>query len=210
MAAFKVDLFTNPHKDLRKLMFDTSIMVANADVCDKSQLLELEKTVKEMVCELRKHARSENTYAHPIIGKKVPDMRDHFAAEHLEHEAELANLEIVLESLSSSLENEEKRRAIGLEFYRALNRFIAGDLFHQDAEETNMRSLWELCTDEELFAIMIAFMANEEPENFSAIFQLAHANIGQAGIDEMLRIINVTFDKSISAIVLAAVSNVIV
>jgi hypothetical protein len=57
------------------------------------------------------------------------------------------------------------RQTLALEFYLALNRFIAFYLPHiNDEEESAQSVLWRLCTDDELLAAQDAIVASQTPE----------------------------------------------
>src|SRR5262249_22451048 len=54
----------------------------------------------------------------------------------------------------------DKRRMLGLELYRALQRFTAACLVHFDEEETQILArIWALCDDAEIADTRAAFMA---------------------------------------------------
>jgi hypothetical protein len=58
-----------------------------------------------------------------------------------------------------------KRAEFGLEFYRALNRFIAFYLPHIDYEEGHMQpTLWAFCSNDELLGILKSTLSSQSPE----------------------------------------------
>lgn len=199
MFKFRVDFYTHPHKDFRKMLFQTAILAGEIDYCDDSQLQKLQAAMNETLLELRSHARHENTYAHPIVASKIPSMRRQLEIEHAEHNEDIDNLELQFATLFQSDLLAEKKQKMGLEFYRSFNRFIAEYLLHLNEEEYSMQNLWELCTAPELFSVMIAYKANEEPEEFAQIFSLAKANLDAKEMEYVFNVIQKLHGESIFA-----------
>ncbi|HXW53899.1 MAG TPA: hemerythrin domain-containing protein [Myxococcota bacterium] len=199
MAKFIVDIYTRPHKDLRKDLFELSMSVAQTDANDDKQIAQVMAQSQVVFDHLDSHARAENTYAHPIIGHKLPHQKVLMDAEHHEHEQDLLNLRLAKETLQLPNTSEMERQNLLLEYYRVLNRFIAHYLMHLDKEEYSMQNLWQLLTRAELFAIMIAFKSNEDVEFLPQFIELARTNLSDKEFIASFAVIRERLGKTIFA-----------
>jgi hypothetical protein len=191
MRESRVDLYSEPHKGLRNQMFEVSILCAGTNFIDAASVKLLADRTNAMIAKLKKHSWHEDTYAHPILGAKIPSSRAKLEREHDEHNKELENLGALNAMLTTPM-SDDKLQRVGLEFYRALNRFIAHYLHHLDEEEYGMQNLWELCEPAELFAIMFAFAAHEEPDFLPILLNQAEQQLSQK---EMMRIHQIIFER---------------
>lgn len=193
MNGFRVDIYTAFHKELRTKLFEFSIAFAQSDFQEKKIL---GNHLSALIHELRGHTRKENTYAHPVLAPKLPKEKLELEAAHEEHEADL----VALETLWLTFCNENRAsvgKTIGLEFYRAFNRFIADYLMHLNDEEYLMQNAWELCRPAELFAIMVAYKGMEEPDVLPEIMKLVDANLSRDEKTDMYEVIKLRHGENV-------------
>lgn len=200
MNGFRVDIYTAFHKELRQALFEFSMALAQADFKEK---VKLGDQLSTLIHELREHTRKENTYAHPVLAPKLPKEKAQLEAAHEEHEEDLVALERLWLTLCDEKLANDKAPTIGLEFYRAFNRFISAYLMHLDDEEYLMQNAWELCRPSELFAIMVAFKGMEEPEVLPQIMKLVDANLSQDEKTDMYETIKLSHGENVLNVVLS-------
>jgi len=153
----RIDYYTQPHKEQRNALFALSSLIGKADFTDHSALEAIHHNVISVTKELREHALSEETFVHPLLEKKLPNMKKILHQEHDELETCLDHLEAMSSYLKTLSCNHTKIQAQGLEFYRLINRFIADYLNHINQEEYTMQNLWEIAQHEELLAMITAY-----------------------------------------------------
>ncbi len=176
MSNFRVDVYTNPHKEQRELMFNLSLQVAQ-----EAEINKIVTLARVLFDKLHQHAWSEDTYLHPMVKPKVHHLLDHVEKDHQSLDAELAQLEASVTGLAMYNLTKEKGVLLLNKFYVDLNHFIGNYLLHLAAEESLLPTYWEHCEPYELFAIMVAFKANDDREEFPKImgFAMQHLNEGQ-------------------------------
>jgi hypothetical protein len=206
MANFRIDIYSNPHKELRQGMFELSTLCARVD---GNELKTVATKAHALFYKLAEHARAENTYAHPIISYKLPGEREQLEHEHEEHNIELAHLQTKLQSLTAQNVDGIERNNLLTEFYRALNRFIAHYLLHLDEEEYFMQTLWQICQPAELFAIMIAFKSIEEPKALPMVMALANQHLDATEKVTMFKTIHQRLGEEVFTKVFAAAKGMI-
>ena len=188
MSEFKVDIYSTPHKDFRKMIFESIVLAGSVDLLNTEQARNFEESARNMLSTLREHAHNENTYAHPIIFSRLPLLKEKTEKEHTEHGEELDHIEAELEKVLASKDPNQS-----LEFYRSLNRFAAAYLMHLDEEEASLKEIWKVCRSHELFAIMVAFKGLEEPSSFPFFFGFAQQNLSAEELEQMFNVIEVHF-----------------
>lgn len=160
----RTDFYTQPHKWQRQVLFELSKKVGVADFTDTAVRSAIQHDLTLMTTALRQHAWNEETFVHPLLSRKIPHAKHNFEQEHVEVKQHLAGLETSYDYLEQLSPHYEKLQQHGLEFYRALNRFIARYLTHINEEEYVMQNLWEVCSEPELKGIMIAFQTYDGQE----------------------------------------------
>ena len=120
--------------------------------------------VDALVDELNSHAQHEDRFIHPLLRTKVPALAASLDAAHIE-------LEDRLEHLRKTARNQGMGSGDPDALYRTLASFTASYLEHLAVEEDRaLPSLWEHCSDQELFAIMTSFKASRSPsENLTSL-----------------------------------------
>lgn len=161
----RTDFYTFVHKRQRKILFDLSNEVCDADFTDVAVVSAIHLNLTQITNELRQHALNEETFVHPLLARKIPHAERLFEQEHKELKLHLSDLETNFSQLQDLTPHHKKSLEQGLEFYRNLNRFIADYLMHINEEEYLMQNLWEVAVEPELQSVMIAFQTNDSKEN---------------------------------------------
>ena len=95
-----------------------------------------------------------------MLAKRVPEGSRELDEEHRDHFQKLNDLANHLTEIRNKPGDFEKTQELGLEFYRALNRFVSAYLAHLDKEEEKIQPiLRRLCTDQELVTAVNGFMS---------------------------------------------------
>jgi hypothetical protein len=168
----RTDFYTAPHKGQRRRLFDFADRVGTADFADPDTVDALGAELEDLTSALRAHADLETRFIHPLLQTHVPARAAFLEEEHADLELNVAELIAHFQDITANPCSSEQCRAFGLEFYRALQRFIARYLDHIDEEERTMFELWNHCGDEELETVIGAMRAAVPPEREWA--ELAH------------------------------------
>ena len=152
----RLDLYRNVHKGQRARIFALAGDIGQADPDDCAHLLSLAGALRDALAALREHAGHEETFIHPVLRDRAPAVAEALEREHHWIEDALADVEGRVQRLETA-----HRPADMDELYRAWCRMVSAYLTHLDNEERlAMPALWERCTDEEIIAIMRAFVAS--------------------------------------------------
>lgn len=154
----RIDLYRNVHKGQRAHLFSLAVELGRADQEDAETMDVLARRLRATLAELRRHADNEERFIHPLLRARAPKVAAMLEREHEELEPALAEVEAMLEGFDSAPGN---RFAAGTELYRAWCRMLSSYLAHIDAEERlGMPALWNACTDDEIRAVIRAFVAS--------------------------------------------------
>lgn len=173
-----VALYTPVHKGLRARLFRVSTKAGTLDYADQAARDAFYNECKALGTQMRLHHDWEERAIHPLLADEVPG-----CAEHLEEEHRVAQHRF--DSLITHLDKTrkqpgaEKQWALGLEFYLALNRFIAFFLQHLNEEEERVQpALWDLSTTEELIDVAkTAISVTSEHAKANLVMIVAAVNI---------------------------------
>jgi hypothetical protein len=158
------DLFTAIHKGLRHAIFEVDLSAGATDYTDATAVAELQQRWQRLHGALTGHSGHEDEYVFALLSERVPGATDRLAEEHVRIHAEAAQITAQFERIAAE-SRPDKRRMLGLELYRALQRFTAACLVHFDEEETELLArIWALCDDTEIADTRAAFMATIGPE----------------------------------------------
>jgi hypothetical protein len=161
MQCRRLNMYTEIHKGVRRALFEVVMDAGALDLAEPEGLEELQRVWEELTGLLREHVENERRYVHPLYQERMPGVARALTAEHEEQEANLAELQAHLARLKD-LEEPVRRVAMGLEFYRRLNLFVADYLPHLQREEAvYMRNLWDLFSDQELREVLARILNNE-------------------------------------------------
>lgn len=188
MAEFRVDVYSNPHKELRAALFSLAQRAASA--VTKNDVTQVVEEARAVLTKLSEHARAEDTYLHPIIRPKIAQ---HLAALHETHE----ELEEYLQHVSKTMELLAQASGDDLvarlrDFNHEYNKLVGHHLIHMAYEESSLPLYWQHCETHELFAVMLAFKSNEEPEAFPFVMGLARQHLSE---DKLLQSFGVIHER---------------
>jgi hypothetical protein len=127
---------------------------------------------------MRLHHDWEERAIHPLLADEVPGCAEHLEEEHRVAQHRFDSLITHLDKTRKQSEA-EKQQALGLEFYLALNRFIAFFLQHLNEEEERVQpALWNLSTTKELRDVaQTAFNVTPEQVKANLVMVIAAVNI---------------------------------
>jgi DNA-directed RNA polymerase specialized sigma24 family protein len=159
----RLDLYATIHKALRHFMSDTLSQVGRLDVFDAHDMAATLGQLDALLAMCEGHLRHENEFIHPAIEAHLPRGSADVAAEHDEHVQAIAALRDEAEALRQA--GTDQRAPLALHLYRQLALFVAGNLQHMHAEETEHNAiLWAHHSDAELAALHARLMASMSPE----------------------------------------------
>jgi hypothetical protein len=154
----RVDLYRNVHKGQRAHLFSLAIELGRADHEDAVDVGALATRLRAALAELHRHAENEERFIHPLLRARAPQVAAMLEREHQDLEPVLAEVEERLNGIQRAPGNPFET---GVELYRAWCRMVSAYLAHIDAEERiGMRALWDTCRDDEIFAVIRAFVAS--------------------------------------------------
>lgn len=150
----KIKIFSTPHKALRKLMAEFSLLAGKTDYANESELQALKQLGNEMFDLLKEHAHIEESLVLTALEAKAPGSSDENIEEHEQLEKVQAELEEWLNSFDGSQSEEE-----GFQFYLAFSSYHGQYLEHIIHEETNTQELlWKYLSDEELMGLQMQIL----------------------------------------------------
>lgn len=161
------DLFTMIHKALRHALLGLNIQAGKTDYGDLAAVAEFRTAWNQVRKSLGEHSKHEDDYIWPLLNRRAPGEADPLYEEHVEIHAFEAQLDDHFQRLLAE-PDVEKRRIMGQEFYRAMQRFTARCLTHFDNEERLvLPRLWALCDDGELDAAFASIISSIDPEEMA-------------------------------------------
>jgi len=166
------DLFTMIHKGLRHAIFEVNVRAGATDYADATAVAELQESWRRLHSALSGHSHHEDDYIFTLLSDRVPGGTDQLTEEHVVIHAQAAQITEQFARIAAEPRG-DKRRMLGLELYRALQRFTAAALVHFDEEESELLArIWALCDDAEIADTRAAFMATIGPEEMQ--FDVEH------------------------------------
>ncbi len=149
----ELPIYTPAHMGLRFRLYTLAITAGKLDDTNQTALEAFYQELATTQALIRFHDQWEEEGIHPLLAGKVPGGAERLEEEHRALEHMLDNLVASVNGIRSTAADFEKRPALGLECYLALNRFIEFLVGHlNDEEEQIQPTLWRLCTNEELIA----------------------------------------------------------
>ncbi len=167
-AAARYDPYLVIHKGLRALMTDTLQRVGRMDPDDDEDTAQALAQLREFVTLAKTHLHHEDLHVHPAMEARAPGSTRSVEADHLSHREAMAGILDGCDAVERS--TGDARAAAALALYRRLALFVADDLVHMHAEETeNNAVLWATYSDDELHAMVERLVASIPPAT-NAIF----------------------------------------
>jgi hypothetical protein len=168
-----VDLYSPAHKGQRARIFHFAEKAGTMDYSDKTALLTVCEDLKTIRDEFRLHASLEEKFIHPLLSNRVPGGAKKLEQAHRDMHEQLDDVVLHAENLEVKDANFEKQGELGLEFYRAWNRFIAFYLTHINEEEEQIQpTLRSLCTDQELMMTFSTIIASMSPVELMGVLRM--------------------------------------
>lgn len=191
----QTDLYTSIHKAHRYALYTMAIQAGKTDYSEESSVDKLNELLIAFREQLRIHIEAEETFIHPLLSKRVPGGARELEEDHRVHLQRFEDLVKHLEELRALPVDFERLGEVGLEYYRALNRFISGYLVHINKEEEEIQpALWRLATEDELTGVLGGYLSGMrditpeeaghllkmmvpayDPEELSIVFERAEA-----------------------------------
>ena len=198
-------LYTPVHKGLRSRLYRISTRAGKISYMDEAVIGSFSAEFAPLAASIRLHHDLEEKFIHPLVADRVPGGTIKLAEEHRIVEQMLTDLLSHLQGIRNKPAKFEKHRELGLEFYLAYNRFIAFFLNHINwEEEQTQRSLWNLCTGDELMSTFGRILSAQSPEQtmdnltmilpsvtldeLTGIFMGAKASVPAEGFQKMLKL----------------------
>ena len=154
----RIDLYRNVHKGQRAHLFSLAVELGRADHEDTAKVNALAGRLRSALAELRRHAENEERFIHPLLRARAPKIAARLEQEHEDIEPALAEVEVRLAGLQNAPGSPIET---GAELYRVWCRMVSDYLAHIDAEERiGMPALWDTCSDDEILAVIRAFVAS--------------------------------------------------
>lgn len=143
-------------------LFGLATALGRADFEDRVAIAELGKRLRGAIDELRQHAQHEDTFIHPLLAVRAPEVAAALEREHQWVEGALVEIEEGLRRCERS----DDCLAAGADLYRAWCRMASTYLAHLENEESlGMRALWQTCSDDEIFAVIKSFLGSRSTDD---------------------------------------------
>ena len=158
----RLDIYRDIHKALRMSMGHTLQQVGSVDWQDDACVAKACEQVQRLADFCERHLAHENTHIHAVMEARAPGSSDKIAAEHIEHELEIAALRNLANQLTAAQTAQRESAVHAL--YQTLALFIAHNMVHMHVEETqNNAVLWSSYTDAEILGIEQRLVAHIAP-----------------------------------------------
>lgn len=160
----RVSLVEFPHKGIRNLLSQLSLLAGSTDFTNKEEVALLKTRTAETMKMLEEHAQIENDLIIPLLDGKAPagaihDREDHDVIHH-KQEALLRQLDDLLSPGIAPAE----AVAAGKTFYQDLSLLHAAHLNHMIEEERGSQVLiWQHYSDDELRQVQGKIMQRLDP-----------------------------------------------
>lgn len=157
-----IKTFSAPHKALRKTMAEFLILAGKTNFRNAEAIEKLKKAGNEMFFLLTSHAETEEKIVLSLLESKLPGASEHDKLDHLKIEKLQHELEIHLNLLSTSVNDDEAH-----EFYLKFASFFSLYLEHIDEEETvTQKLIWENLSVDEQLGIHTTIVGKMNPETY--------------------------------------------
>ena len=150
--AVRHNVYAIPHKALR-LWFSSALSAAGrVDPHDDVEIAALTEQIRGLLQFCRMHLEKEDEFVHPAMEARRRGSSHETQDDHHEHIAAQERLECGVQALAMT--NGAQREIAVTQLYRQLALFVADNLVHMHAEETdNNEVLWAAYGDDELQAL---------------------------------------------------------
>ncbi|HEV7331031.1 MAG TPA: hemerythrin domain-containing protein [Flavisolibacter sp.] len=164
MQSLRFNPFSQVHKGLRALLYDTAILIQHTNFSVEEEIIEAVERVKLVNTLFDHHAHVEDSQIFPMIKTYAPEIVDDFEAQHqIDHELS-KGLEKCIH-LFTETNTPSQNLWAGNELLQHFNAFLAFNVEHMKKEETIVNAcLWRYFTDEELLNKVREISASIPPD----------------------------------------------
>lgn len=164
--AERYDPYLQIHKALRALHAQMLLRLGQMDPDDEQDTQAVTAELRQLVAIGAGHLHAENAFFHPAMESRAPGSAHRTAGEHLSHGEAFARLLAGCDEVERT--RGAARAAAALALYRRFALFMAEDLVHMHAEETeNNAVLWATHSDGEIQNIVERIIASVPAEKHS-------------------------------------------
>lgn len=159
----RMDLYTGIHKAMRMLVADMLVALGRMDTSDAEDVAATLARLRQVIDLSRQHLHKEDQHVHPAMESRARGSTARMREDHTDHEEAFERLESLILRVERS--QGAARDEAALELYRGFALYMAEDLVHMHAEETeNNAVLWAHFDDAELARIHQAILASIPPQ----------------------------------------------
>lgn len=188
LAQTRMKTFDIPHKGLRNMLAQVTMLAGTTDFTNKAQVAHLHQLGRDLFQLLTEHARDENEIVLAALDQRQPGAGMHNEAEHEIIEEQQAKLEEMLETLVAKAKKGDEVHHLAERFYFEMNRFQSGYLLHMlEEEEETQRLLWKYFSDAELLEMRKQIIARMSPASQLQWYRFAAPYMSHAGRFQWLK-----------------------
>ncbi len=182
LAQTRLKTFDIPHKGLRNLLAQVTMLAGTTDFSNKAQVTHLHHLGRDLFQLLTEHARDENEIVLAALNQRQPGAGMHNEAEHEEIEKQQAQLEQMLETLVAKARKDGDVGYLAEQFFFEMNRFQSGYLLHMlEEEEETQRLLWKYFSDAELLEMRKQIIGRMSPATQLQWYRFSAPYMSHAG-----------------------------
>lgn len=140
----RMNIYGFPHKGLRNLLSQVSLLSGNTDYSNAVSLEKLKDLTTELVTLLDLHVHSEEDVLLPALEVKVPGSTRENVEEHEQLEKEIKDFDEKMKNITVDSTPDS-----GVKFYESVYNFHSKYIAHMAMEEDDMNPLiWDNFTDD--------------------------------------------------------------
>lgn len=163
----KIDLFTQIHKAIRALLFDTARLLQKADFGNEQEMDEVLNRLELVLEMLEEHALHEDRFIFPAVEAVFPGATLECEQEHRAYEKKIQCLQALMQQLKETTSSKARQGQSGI-INRCYADFLAFQLVHMNHEEEQVLDVsQELLLPDALQAIRHQIQANSNVTNYS-------------------------------------------
>lgn len=150
MPTLRFNPFSQIHKGLRALLYDTAVLIQHTDFTNEGEIKNLTERVHFVNEVFATHAHVEDHQVFPMIAEFAPEIVADFESQHQTDHELSQGLQKCL-SLFTETNSPEQNLWAGNELLQAFNSFLAFNVEHMKKEETIINAvLWQHYNDAQL------------------------------------------------------------
>jgi hemerythrin-like domain-containing protein len=160
----RYNLFYQIHKGLRALMYETALLIQQADFTNCDERHYVKKQVESLLALFEKHADTEDNQVFSAVKAWEPAVADAFEQEHVKDHALGVQLQLALDALDTNAD----AVLAGQELSVAFVAFMTFNLDHMAREEDVINKiLWRYYSDTELHELTMRIVSAIVPEKLT-------------------------------------------